>query len=220
MSIKYFSTEIIRDIKTIDIESHKPTHASAFLVWYSKPTVDVKRVMELGSGTGIVAFSLAKLYNLHVEGIELQKELVDLASKGIELNELSGKVKFYCMDVRNVKNVFQPESYDMVVSNMPFHIGKESPDQVRKLSRNATLELISSFVEATAYLLRNKGTFVYVTSPKMLIYLLEKLSYKSLITQKMAVFYGSHSKPAKLVALRGKKNGGYDLTIEGVYNHL
>ncbi len=211
-----FSSDIIRDILTVDTKSHKPTHASAFLVWYSKPTSDIKKVIELGSGTGIVAFALAKLYNLSVDGIELQKELVELANQGLILNNLQEKIKFYNIDVREVKKHFERETYDMVVSNLPFHIGKESPDEIRKVSRNANFELINRFVEATAYLLRNKGTFVFVSSPKILIYLLECLSKQKLITQKMAFFHGSYNKPAKLVAIRGKKNGGYDLVVESI----
>lgn len=211
-----FSSEIIRDIITIDIQSHKPTHASAFLVWYSKPTSDIKKVIELGSGTGIVAFALTKLYNLSVDGIEFQKELVDLANQGLVLNNIQEKVKFYNIDVKDVKKHFKSESYDMVISNLPFHIGKESPDEIRKISRNTSLELVTQFIEATAYLLKNKGTFVFVSSPKILIYLIENLSKKRLIVQKMAFFHGNYNKPAKLVAIRGKKNGGYNLIVENI----
>ena len=215
-----FSSDIIRDILTVDTKSHKPTHASAFLVWYSKPTSDIKKVIELGSGTGIVAFALAKLYNLSVDGIELQKELVDLANQGSVLNNIQGKVKFYNIDVKDIKKHFKSESYDMVISNLPFHIGKGSPDEIRKISRNASLELVRQFIEATAYLLKNKGTFVFVSSPKILIYLIENLSKKRLIVQKMACFHGTYNKPAKLVAIRGKKNGGYDLIIENVIEKI
>lgn len=64
------------------IPYHRPTHASAFLVWYAKPTRNVKNVVELGSGTGIVALALAKLYNVRVDGVEVQSHLCDLARKG------------------------------------------------------------------------------------------------------------------------------------------
>jgi len=99
-----FSTQIITGIKTVDTQSHKPTHASAFLVWYSKPTSDVKSVVELGSGTGIVAFSLAKLYNVDVVGVELQEELYKLSLEGRSLNNLDERVQFVNADVRNIKD--------------------------------------------------------------------------------------------------------------------
>ncbi|HOJ94964.1 MAG TPA: DUF2431 domain-containing protein [Fervidobacterium nodosum] len=209
-----FSTEILRNIKTIDIPSHKPTHASAFLVWYSKPTSDIKNVIELGSGTGIVAFALAKLYNLYVTGIEIQHELYELAIEGIHVNNLEDKVKFLHCDVRDVENYFKAESFDMVVSNFPFHVGKKSPDKIRNMSRSADLELINDFIKSSSYLLRNKGTFVFVMSPKLLVPVINILSEQKLIVQRMCFFHGTLEKNAKLVAIRGKKNGGYEVIID------
>jgi len=209
-----FSTQIINGIRTIDVNSHKPTHASAFLVWYSKPTSDVKSIVELGSGTGIVAFSLAKLYNVNVIGVEVQEELYKRSLDGLSLNNLDERVQFVNADVRDIRDFFKSESFDMVVCNLPFHVGKESVDKIRRISRNSNPALINSFVEAAAYLLRNRGTFVFVTAPKILIPLLDALSKEKLIVQRMCFFHGTLDKNAKLVALRGKKNGGYEVTVD------
>lgn len=209
-----FSTQIINGIKTLDVKSHKPTHASAFLVWYSKPTSDVKSVVELGSGTGVVAFSLAKLYNVDVIGVELQRELYNLSIEGIRLNNLDGKVHFLNADVRDIGSVLKPESFDMVVCNLPFHVGKESADDIRRISRSSNLVLVNVFVEAATYLLRNRGTFVFVTAPKILVPLMDALSKERLIVQRMCFFHGTLDKNAKLVALRGKKNGGHEVIVD------
>ncbi len=211
-----FSSDILREIRTVDLEKHKPTHASALLVWYSKPTKNIKTVVELGSGTGIVSFALSKLYGLQVDGIELQKELFELSLKGTQLNELSEKVRFYNLDVRDVRKLFKPETYDMVVSNMPFHIGKESSDKVRKTTRSGSIELVESFVDSARYLLRNKGEFVFILSPKILVPFMNILASKRLNLQYMCIFLGKENSVAKLVLLRGKKNGGMDLTIHTI----
>jgi tRNA1Val (adenine37-N6)-methyltransferase len=217
MNIGKFSSEILRGIKTIDTPHHKPTHASAFLVWYSKPTSDVKTVVELGSGTGIVAFALAKLYNLTVEGIEIQSELVELANLGAKLNGIDDKVRFRNLDVRDVKDIYKPETFDMVVSNFPFHLsgkGKESPSKIRRLSRTADLETIKGFIQSASYLIRNRGTFVFVFSPNILTTVLSYLSEVNLTVQRMCFLHGAPEKEAKLVAVRGKKNGGQNLIVD------
>ncbi|HOK87488.1 MAG TPA: methyltransferase [Fervidobacterium sp.] len=209
-----FSSDIIRSTKTVDMKAHKPTHASAFLVWYSKPTSDVRNVVELGSGTGIVAFSLAKLYNLNVTGIELQGDLYRLSLEGITLNDLEGKVAFVNADVQKVRELFSPESFDMTVCNLPFHIGKESQNEIRRISRNANTSVINAFVDAASYLLRNKGTFVFVTAPKILVPIMSKLSKENLVVQRMCFFHGTPLKSARFVAIRGKKNGGQDVVVD------
>ncbi|MEJ5256919.1 MAG: Rossmann-like fold-containing protein [Fervidobacterium sp.] len=209
-----FSSEILRGIETIDLPTHRPTHASAFLVWYSKPTADVKRVVELGSGTGIVAFALAKLYNLYVEGIEVQKELFDLAVDGIKINGLEDKVVFRNIDVRDIRSNYNTETFDMVVSNLPFHIGKESPNKIRKISRNADYDLLKDFIHGASYLIRNKGTFVFAFSPKILVEMITLLEKQRLIVQRMCFLHGTPEKEAKLVVVRGKKNGGKHLIVD------
>lgn len=209
-----FSTDILREVKTIDLPGHKPTHASAFLVWYSKPTNDLKSVIELGSGTGVVAFALAKLYNLRVEGIEVQKELFELAVEGITLNGVEDRVSFKNIDVRNIKKHYKAETFDMVVSNFPFHIGRESPNKVRRITRNADITLINDFISAGAYLLRNRGTFVFVFSPSILLSVIQMLSSSKLTVQRMCFLHGTPEKEAKLVVIRGRKNGGEQLIID------
>ncbi|AMW33516.1 tRNA1(Val) A37 N6-methylase TrmN6 [Fervidobacterium changbaicum] len=217
MHLERFSPDILRVIKTIDTPYHKPTHASAFLVWYSKPTSDIRTVAELGSGTGVVAFALAKLYNLSVEGIEIQSELVELAQQGAKLNGLEDKVSFKNLDVKDVRDYYKPETFDMIVSNFPFHVagrGKESPYQVRRLSRAADLETINSFIQGASYLLRNRGTFVFVFSPSILLTVLEYLDSSNLTVQRMCFLHGTPEKEAKLVVVRGKKNGGQQLVVD------
>jgi len=214
MRIERFSTDILRQIQTIDLPTHKPTHASAFLVWYSKPTSAIEHVVELGSGTGMVAFALAKLYNLRVEGIEIQKELYEHALDGAKLNGVEDRVSFNNVDVRDVRKHYKAETFDMVVSNFPFNIGKESQDKIRKITRNADFQLIEDFISAGAYLLKNRGTFVFVFTPVIFLKVVKLLSKHNLTIQRMCFLHGTPEKEAKLMVIRGKKNGGQNLIVD------
>ncbi|MBO8161479.1 MAG: methyltransferase [Thermosipho sp. (in: Bacteria)] len=205
-----FDKDLGKDIKTVDIEGHKPTHASILLLWYSKPTSDIKNVCEIGSGTGFVSFGLSKYYNLKVVGIEKEKEFYDRALIGIELNNISN-VEFVNCDVAQVKKYFKPESFDMVVFNPPYHFNSKSPNKYREASRKADKELIDNFISGASYILRNRGTFVCVVAPYRLVTFLTKLREKKLMPQQMCLAYG---KKAELVLIRGRKNGGEHLEID------
>ncbi|ABR30200.1 methyltransferase [Thermosipho melanesiensis] len=205
-----FDKNLGKDIKTIDIDGHKPTHASVLLLWYSKPTKDIKKACELGTGTGFVSFGLEKYYSLEVVGVEVIKELYTNAKKAIELNN-SKKVSFFNIDVREIKKQFVAENFDMVVFNPPFHFSSSSNKKIREISRKASNELLESFVKAASYLLRNKGTFVTIISPYILSVYFTILSKNKLNPQQMCIAYG---KKGKLVLLRGKKNGGIHLEID------
>jgi tRNA1(Val) A37 N6-methylase TrmN6 len=205
-----FDKNLGRDIKIIDIKGHKPTHASVLLLWYAKPTIDIKTVCELGSGTGFVSLGLSKLYNLKVVGIEKERVFFENA---IDSKKLNGNldVNFLNIDVEEVKKHLLPESFDMVVFNPPYHFSSDSPNHFRKITRRGNLSLIEKFIKSAFFLLKNKGTFVCVVSPYILPSFISLLVENRLMPQQMCIAYG---KKAELVLLRGKKNGGEHLEID------
>ena len=205
-----FDKNLGKEIKVIDIEGHKPTHASALLLWYSMPTSDIKKACELGSGTGFVSLGLSKLYNLKVVGIEKERVFYENAIKSKKLND-SLDVEFLNMDVGDVKKYLLPESFDMVVFNPPYHFSSDSPNHFRKISRKGNFSLLEKFIKASFFLLKNKGTFVCVVSPYVLPSFISLLVKNKLMPQQMCIAYG---KKAELVLIRGKKNGGEHLEID------
>lgn len=205
-----FDKNLGRDIKTIDIDGHKPTHASVFLLWYSLPTRDIKNVCELGSGTGFVSFGLSKYYNLKVTGIEVQEELFNASVKAIELNNVYN-VDFFNLDLKDVKNHFSAESFDMVVFNPPYHFSSSSENKIREISRKSSQELLEIFISSASFLLRNRGTFVTVVATYIFPLLNNILLKYRLTPQQMCIAYG---KKAELIAIRGRKNGGMHFEID------
>ncbi|WP_031368085.1 tRNA1(Val) (adenine(37)-N6)-methyltransferase, partial [Clostridium botulinum] len=62
------------------------------------------KVVDLCSGTGIIPFILAGKTNAsNIIGIEIQKEIADMANRSIKYNNLQEKVKFIEGDLKNLK---------------------------------------------------------------------------------------------------------------------
>jgi len=211
-----FREDILKDLVLKDVPGeHRPTHASSLLVWYSKPTKDVKKVIELGSGVGTVSIALAKLYNVEVVGLEREKELYELSEENIHLNGLGGKVSFVNEDVKNVRRLFPAEKFDLLVSNPPHNItGVPSSRSIRRSTRSGNYEMIDDFIEATFYLLKNGGQYVFVLSPENLTIWFVKLTLKRLEPKRLCFVHGKKNKKAELVLLRGRKNGGRGLVVD------
>jgi len=82
------------------------------------------RIIDIGSGTGAISLCLAqRLQNLspHIEGVELQPELVTLANMSARADNFEF-VHFHQADIRQKINLpgLSPCSFDIAVSNPPY----------------------------------------------------------------------------------------------------
>ena len=75
-------------------------------------------ILDLGTGNGVLALLLsAKINNSKITGIEVQKEVVDMAKRSVKLNNLENKINVVCMDLKNLNNHYPAESFDAIVCN-------------------------------------------------------------------------------------------------------
>lgn len=137
-----------------DPDSQPVSHASHALQRATLELFDSsssKRVLDLGSGCGIVAIMLAlQRLKWKIEGLEIQIEQVSLARKnavhcGLDITFHNGDLRFYQ----------SAEPFDLIVSNPPWLIpgsGKTSPSQARNLSR---FELLGGMEDVLACVKRN-----------------------------------------------------------------
>jgi len=127
------------------------------------------KLIDLGTGSGIIILLLALRYkNLEFHAVELQESLFEIAKENFMLNNV--KVKLILGDVKSIKEFYEPNSFDYVVTNPPFHrvsIKEYTNEEIEiaKSERKASLE---DFVKAAAYLLKSKGRlFIIVPSNRL-----------------------------------------------------
>ncbi len=116
--------------------------------------------LELGSGNGIISFMLAlQRPNWQMTGIELQKELSDLA----DLNNarLRLKCSFISGDLREYKTLLKFQGYELIFSNPPWvkaGAGNISPDKTRALSRQEITCTMSDILACVDWCLSPEGS--------------------------------------------------------------
>lgn len=81
---------------------------SVLLSDFAKNIKDNSIVLDLGTGTGIISILLtAKTKIRKIYGIELQKEVAELAKKSIELNQLNNKFEIINENIKNLEKYFK-----------------------------------------------------------------------------------------------------------------
>jgi len=175
------------------------------------------KVIDLGSGSGVIPFILyAKYSPKSIVGVEIQKWAFDLAEKGAMENSLSDRVMFVNSDVANVGELFDEGSFDLVTSNPPYMEsgrGPVSPNKMQHIARTETTASLYDFMNAAAYLLKKGGRLCMVHRPSRLADLFDYGRRLRLEPKRIRMVCPRSGENANIVLIEFVKYGGKELTV-------
>ena len=80
-----------------------------------------ERIVDLGTGCGIIPLIVGYRHPGNpIYGVEIQKELADIADTNVRDNEMQGTIQIVCRDMQTIHPAMFKGPVDMVVSNPPF----------------------------------------------------------------------------------------------------
>lgn len=177
-----------------------------------------EKIIDLGTGSAIIPLLLfSKRKGLSIYGIEIQKDLADMARRSVGLNNLQDHITIIQEDFRNLKNIFKNQQFEVVVSNPPYISlgqGKINPSSNRAIARHEIKGDLEDIISVSNYLLKNKGRIYLIYKSTKLMKLVITLK-KYGIEPKVAKFiHPRQGENANLVLLEGVKGGKEELKIE------
>ncbi len=123
-----------------------------------------KNIMELGSGSGIISIFIEKNFNAkEIVSIEIESKAFKALTENIKINNC-GNIKAYKYDIKDLKNNFDANSYDLIITNPPFFKvghGKQSVNTERLLARHEILCNMADIFDVSYNLLKTKGSFIF-----------------------------------------------------------
>jgi len=126
------------------------------------PVDDAKNILDIGTGSGIIALMLAQrsLATSIVDAIELSQEDALQALYNVRSSPWPGKVNVIHGSIQSYK----PDTlYDLIVCNPPYFSNSLlPPDRRRKEARHDTNLPHPDLVQAVAHLLGEKGIFCVI----------------------------------------------------------
>ena len=192
---------------------------SVILSDFAKDIKKNSKVIDLGTGTGIIGFLLIAKTNLaNITGIEVQAEVADMANRSIMLNNLENKFNIINCNIKNILDNVERESFDVVVTKPPYkknNTGGKNENEKKLISRHEILADINDFIKTAKIVLKDKGTLYMVHRPERLSDIIYSLRENKIEPKKIRFVYSKNdSKNAKLVLIKAVKNGGDFLEIE------
>ena len=177
-----------------------------------------EKIIDLGTGSGIIPLLLfSKRKGLSIYGIEIQKDLADMARRSVELNKLQNCITIIQEDFRNLKNIFKNQQFDVVVSNPPYISlgqGKINPLNSKAIARHEIKGDLEDIISVSNYLLKNKGRIYLIYRSAKLIKLVLVLKKYGIEPKVIKFIHPQLGEKANLILLEGIKGGKEELKIE------
>ncbi|MBI2990645.1 MAG: tRNA1(Val) (adenine(37)-N6)-methyltransferase [Deltaproteobacteria bacterium] len=175
------------------------------------------RVVDLGTGNGVIPLILARLHPaVEIVGVELQEEMARRALRNVNLNRLEERVKILRGDVCSVEEVLPPESVAAVVCNPPYRrpaSGRVNPDAEKRIARHEIKARLADFIRAGSYLLRRGGHMALVYPAARMVDLLQTMRQEEIEPKRLRLVHSYEGSAATLALAEGIKGAGTELRI-------
>ena len=165
-----------------------------------------KAAVELGAGSGIVSLLCAERGKFaHINAVEIQPEMADIAKRNAARNRLDGCVSVICADLREYSG-----KASAVFCNPPYvrdGAGVRNPDDVKNVSRREIFGGIDDFVACAARILDHGGRFYCVWRPDRLVDLFCSMRDRGIEPKRVVTVYPDEKARPCLVLVEGRRGG-------------
>jgi tRNA1(Val) A37 N6-methylase TrmN6 len=178
---------------------------------------NVNKIIDFGCGNCPIPLILTTRTKAQIYGIEIQKEIFELAKETLKINDLESRITLINDDIKNVTNLFEAETFDIVVSNPPyFKVGSESKvndNEIKTNARHETLITLEEIISKAKKLLKHDGIFALVHRTERLIEIIELLRKNNLEPKKIQFIFPKRDMESNLALIEARKNAKKGLKV-------
>lgn len=190
---------------------------SVLLPNFVKINSRAKNILDLGTGNAPIPMILSTMTNANIYGIELQKEIFDMAKESLKINKLEDKITLINDNMKNLDKYFPVNYFDVIVSNPPYfrlnemsNVNETIQKTIARHEKEITLEEI---VQIAKKFLNNNGTFAMVHRTDRLIEIIEEFRKNNIEPKRIQLIYPKDNTESNMVLIEGRKNGNIGLKI-------
>ncbi len=177
-----------------------------------------EKVLDLCTGNGIVPILMAaKTPAERLVGIEIQKDIADMAKRSVAANGLSDRVTIISADIKETEDYLQAGVFDVVTCNPPYMIenhGIKNPDSPRAIARHEILCTFDDVARITSRMLRPGGRMFLIHRPFRLTDIFATLTKYDLEPKRMKLVHPYINREPNMVLIEAGHNGKRRLTVE------
>jgi tRNA1Val (adenine37-N6)-methyltransferase len=168
-------------------------------------------VVDLGTGCGIVPLLMAFRHpGIRILGVEIQPSLAEIARLNVGENDLSGRIRIICRDIRTLSPGAVSGPADLMVTNPPFRkarSGRVNPHPEKARARHEEAITLPEVMKTARRLLRNGGRLVTIYPADRAAEVLVEMDRVSIRPKFLRTVHSKADTEARLCLAAGTKGG-------------
>lgn len=175
-------------------------------------------ILDLGTGSGVVLLLLSRMCPSlrHGFGVEIQRPLYEYARRNILENGLGSKLSAVHGDFRERLPGVPSGSFDLVVSNPPYHRvgeGRRNPDPQKEAARHEVTCTMPELFRVAGRHLSPTGRFAMVGLAQRLGEILSCAENERIFPEMLRFVHPYPDRPANLVLFAGSRRKAPEFSI-------
>ena len=185
---------------------------------------NTNNILDLCTGNAPIPLVLSTKTKAKIFGVEIQKDVYELAKKSVEINNLSKQIEIINDDVKNISNKFESDTFDIITCNPPYFkdidTSKKNDDIHKIIARHEVSLNMDDIAKVVRKLLKNDGKFYLVHRTERFLELTNLLMSYNIMPKRVRFIYPKEDSESNLFMLEAVKNGKVGLKLESpLYVH-
>jgi tRNA1Val (adenine37-N6)-methyltransferase len=183
----------------------------------------VNRILDVGTGTGIIAIMLAQRTNAQIDAVEIDATAANQAKENILNCPWKNRIRVYSISLQKYVSEAK-KNYDLIISNPPYFSNSlTSVDSERNLARHDDMLSLDELFSGISKILKEKGRFAIIHPADSLEVLCSNAAINNLFLNRLTKVFPTPQKSSIRVLCEfsffNKKLTEDEITIEEYGRH-
>lgn len=194
-----------KQFSVIDSDCTMRVGTDAVLIGAWTNVESAKNVLDIGTGSGVIALMLAQRCNAKIIGIDIDQLSIDKAIINFQNSPWSDRLEARCTSLQEFKT--DSSKYDVIISNPPFFVDSLNSPNARKNNARHTNSLpFEDLLKSVSYLLSEDGIFSVVIPIQYYEQFNIIAMQQNLYNVEKCIVHPNYVKPPKRLLLKYSKN--------------
>lgn len=177
---------------------------------------NTKKILDLCTGNAPIPLILSTKTKASIIGIEIQKEIYDLAIESIKINK-KDSIEIINKNAKDIINDYETDTFDIITCNPPYfkytENSKINDNDQKTIARHEKYIKLEDILKISKKLLKNGGSLCMIHRTDRLIETIELFKKYNVEPKRIQLIYPKEDSESNLFLIDGRKNGNSGLKI-------